>query len=89
MPKEETEAPSLDDFIGAIATITGGTARKDLPAEAKLTDEHGKSHYVRLIPHAPATLPRGTQVILLTRKGNLYTAMRNPEDNLIAAARHD
>ena len=89
MPKEETEAPSLDDFIGAIATITGGTARKDLPAEAKLTDEHGKSHYVRIIPHDPETQPRGTQVILLTRKGNLYTAMRNPEDNLIAAARHD
>jgi len=50
MPREETEAVSEDSFIGLTAVVTLGTAKKGNPAEAKLTDEYGQTHYILVEP---------------------------------------
>ena len=46
MGKEHTDAISRTGFVGQIATITIGEARKGYAAEAKFRDEHGTTHYV-------------------------------------------
>lgn len=56
IPKDETTAVSTDSFVGRVATITLGTARKGEPAQAKLTDRHGQTHYVMVEPDSEATV---------------------------------
>ena len=76
VPTEETSAVSTDSFIGKVATISQGVARLDLPAEAKLKDEHGQTHYVRVEPDKEEKLTKGTQVILFDKKpgSNVFLA---------------
>ena len=50
LPKDETSAISAEDFIGKSAVITLGTAKRGQPAEAKLTDRFGQTHYVMVEP---------------------------------------
>ena len=70
-PQEETEAVSTLSFIGRIAVITGGVARRGLPAQAKLHDEHGQAHYVLVEPDADdVTLATGVEVLLVSQVGN-------------------
>lgn len=65
MPKEETEVVSTRSFIGRIATVTRGVARVGEPAEAKLRDRHGHTHYVLVEPDdAGAIFESGTEVLL-------------------------
>jgi hypothetical protein len=74
--KEHTTAVHSDSFIGKSASIVGGTATKDLPAQAKLTDEHGQVHYFLVQPaRQEDSLPEGMEVVLLLRKGPKYFAV--------------
>ncbi|MEO1198117.1 MAG: YqiJ family protein [Pseudomonadota bacterium] len=78
VPKEQTEAVSKRDFIGRIATITLGQARRDLPAEAKLTDSYGRTHYVRVEPDADGDVfDQGSDVILVKQVGGIFLAIPN------------
>lgn len=76
-PKEHTEASSADDFIGRIAVITSGIARKGLAAEGKLKDSFGQTHYVRIEPDGEETFEHGAEVLLTTRAGGVYYAILN------------
>ena len=53
IPMEETDAVTEDSFVGLVATITLGTARLGEPAQAKLRDAHGHTHYVMVEPDDP------------------------------------
>jgi hypothetical protein len=56
MPKDESNAVSTDTFIGRVAHITLGTAREEMAAEAKVQDQYGTPHYIRVRPddgHGP------------------------------------
>jgi len=76
LPKEETAAVSLDSLVGAVARVTVGTARSDLPAEARARDRLGHVHYIRVRPEDPsAAYPSGTRVVLVARDGTLFTAV--------------
>jgi hypothetical protein len=76
MPREETEAVSTADFIGRVATVFRGTASAGKPAEAKLTDIHGKTHYLLVEPDdAAQTLPEGSEVVLVRREGPVFRAI--------------
>lgn len=87
LPKEETAAVSLDTLVGTVARITLGTARHDLPAEARARDRLGHIHYVRVRPEDPtATYPKGSRVVLVAREGALFTAV--PMESLKAPAKH-
>ena len=72
-PKEETYAVSRASFLGRTATITIGTAAAGQPAEAKLTDKHGRAHYVRVEPADPdQQFPTGAEVTLARRVKNVF-----------------
>ncbi len=76
MPREETEAVSTADFIGRVATVFRGTASAGKPAEAKLTDIHGKTHYVLVEPDDnKQLLSEGSEVVLVRREGPVFRAI--------------
>ncbi|MBU1439643.1 MAG: YqiJ family protein [Gammaproteobacteria bacterium] len=83
MPKDETTAVSEDSLIGRVAIITLGQARQGFPAEARVKDQHGYSHYIRLEPDNSDThFEQGSEVLLLTRQGTVYQGILNPNKHL-------
>lgn len=75
MPKDESESVSRASFVGRSAVITLGTARSDSPAQARLSDEHGQSHYVMVVPaDGEADLEQGQPVTLTELKGSHFAA---------------
>jgi hypothetical protein len=76
MPKEETEAVSTKAFVGRVATVFRGVAGPGSPAEAKLTDIHGKTHYVLIEPDEGETvMPEGSEVVIIRQEGPVYRAI--------------
>ncbi|QGX39674.1 YqiJ family protein [Permianibacter aggregans] len=83
LPKDETSVVSENSFIGRVAVITLGTARQHHPAEAKLRDEHGMTHYLMVEPdNAEEMFTAGTDVILTEKLGAVYRAIRNYNPHL-------
>lgn len=75
-PEHETYAVSANSFVGRSAVITLGTAAAGQPAEARLRDEHGGTHYVRVEPLDPDDrFPAGTEIILRRREGSVFKAV--------------
>jgi hypothetical protein len=73
IPTEETSAVSSESFIGKIATITIGTAKKDYPAQAKLQDEHGRTHYIMAAPiNESDEFVLGTKLIVIEKLSNCF-----------------
>lgn len=76
LPREESAAVSVDSLIGSVAKVTVGTASSHLPAEARVRDRLGYTHYVRVRPEDPsATYPAGSRVVLVSRDGTVFTAV--------------
>lgn len=76
MPKDQTDAVSTAEFIGRVATVFRGTASSGQPAEAKLTDIHGKTHYVLVEPDdEQQLLGEGSEVVLVRREGHVFRAI--------------
>lgn len=76
MPKEETEAVSTKAFVGRVATVFRGIAQTGRPAEAKLTDIHGKTHYVLIEPdEGEVDMPEGSEVVIIRQEGPVYRAI--------------
>lgn len=86
IPKDETSALKRENFIGMVATITLGEARKNYPAEAKFKDSFNQTHYVMVEPEEEeAVLYQGDQVILSAeseKKGSYY-AFKNENNHLV------
>ena len=83
MPRDETSAVTEDSLLGRIAVITLGTARVGYPAEAKVRDQHGYSHYIRLEPDSSGcSFDQGSEVLLLTRQGTVYQGILNTNKHL-------
>jgi hypothetical protein len=83
IPRDETSAVSHDSFIGRVATITLGTASTGNPAQGKLKDSHGKSHYVMLEPDLKEDIfEQGSKVLLVRRVGGIFYAIANINSNL-------
>lgn len=84
MPKDETEAVSTDSFVGRIALITLGKAEKGNPAQARLKDRFGKSHYIMVEPETEdVVFEQGEQVLLITKSSAVFLAIKNTKDVLI------
>ena len=78
MPKDETEAVSTKKFIGKIAVITRGTAKRGLPAEAKLRDLHGQAHYILVEPDEDGVeFEQSAEVLVISQAGAVYRAIAN------------
>ena len=76
MPREETDAVSTKAFVGRVATVFRGVAGHGSPAEAKLTDIHGKTHYVLVEPDdGEPAMPEGSEVVIISQQGSIYRAI--------------
>lgn len=83
MPQDETYAVSEDTYIGQIATITMGESRPGKPAQARLTDIHGQTHYIMIEPDLPDKhFPQGGSVLIVRRDGAIYRAIQNTSSAL-------
>jgi hypothetical protein len=83
LPKDETSAVSEKTFIGRVATITLGSAKKDSPAEAKLEDQYGQSHYLMVEPDVDnEEFRQGEQVLLVGKAGAHFKGIRNTSSAL-------
>jgi hypothetical protein len=84
MPRDETEAVSSDSFIGRVATIVTGTARAGYPAQARLNDQHGQTHYIMVEPdQGQPEQKQGEQVLLVRRQGNTFISILNTHSTLV------
>jgi len=71
-------------FIGKVATITLGTAKKGEPAEAKLRDPYGKTHFVMVEPDGEGEqFDQSTHVLLVKKEGSIFKGIKNPNRALI------
>lgn len=78
MPKEETDAVSRATFVGAVATIIRGEAELGKPAEAKLKDVNGTTHYILVEPdQSGLKFAQGNQVLLVKKSGSIFKAVIN------------
>ena len=79
IPKEETAAISRESFVGRMGVVSGGTARIGLPAQMRLTDEHGTTHYLLAEPDDEGEeYGPGTPVIVVSLAGATARVMRDP-----------
>jgi hypothetical protein len=85
MPRDETSAVDAATFVGRTAVITGGAAKVGMPAQARLTDQFGTTHYVLVEPEdAEDTFPTGSLVLLLRQTGGgRFSAIANPNAALV------
>jgi hypothetical protein len=78
IPRDETTAVPRSSFVGLVAVVTLGTARRGAPAEAKLRDRHGQTQYVMIEPDDENdAFVAGTSVILVGQNGAFFRATRN------------
>jgi len=76
MPTDETEVISEDSFIGRLATISLGTAKKGRPARAKFKDNYGTTHLIMVEPEEESEeFSEGNVVLLVERVGGKYLAV--------------
>ena len=85
IPKDETTAVSDASLVGRVGTITIGVARAGRPAEARIHDEHGTTHYVMVEPEGPdQKFETGTSVLLVRHlSGRRFHAIHNPKPELL------
>lgn len=85
IPKDETTAVPDASLVGRIGTIVIGTARAGRPAEARVRDEHGATHYVMVEPEEPDQTFVSAESVLLVRhlSGRRFHAIHNPKPELL------
>jgi hypothetical protein len=84
MPSDETDAVSADSLVGRLATITLGTAASGSPAEARVRDMHGTTHYVMVEPDmAGESFAAQSSVLLVRNEGAVFKAITNPNPALV------
>ena len=68
VPKDETAAIARADLVGEHGVVTGGTARPGLPAQVRVTDAHGTTHYLLGEPEGDP-IPSGARVRIASITG--------------------
>ncbi|OTG79922.1 hypothetical protein B9T33_10390 [Acinetobacter sp. ANC 5054] len=64
LPQDETTAIYSEELIGRTATIILGEARQQYPAQAKVQDQHGLTHYILVEPEQNEIFSQGQSVVL-------------------------
>jgi hypothetical protein len=85
IPRDETSAVPDASLVGRIGSVVIGTARAGKPAQARVRDEHGTSHYVMVEPEGPDQVFESGASILLVRhlNGRRFHAIPNPKPELL------
>jgi hypothetical protein len=85
LKQEESDAVSRETFIGKVAIVVRGEARRGFPAEAKLRDLTGTTHYVLVEPDEDdGVFSSGSEVLLVEQAGAVFRAVMNPSRALSA-----
>ncbi len=75
LPKNESSALSVETFVGGVATITIGTAKVGMPAEACYLDSFQQKHYLLVEPLTDdETFSQGQAVILIQKESRSWKA---------------
>ena len=83
LPKDETTAVSQDTLIGRVGVIVIGQARTGSPAQVRVKDGFGQTHYVMAEPDGEGVLKQGEAVLLVSLEGNTFKAILNPSGSLV------
>lgn len=84
VPKDETTAVSKNSLIGKLCTITGGEAKARYPAQGKVKDQHGQTHYILIEPDMESDVySQGETVLLVRRNNSIYFAIRANSNGLM------
>lgn len=86
IPRDETSAVLLESLVGRVAVIVNGTARANYPAEARVKNEHGQTHYVRVEPDGQDMQLGPGESVLLVRQisGSRFLAITNPRPDILS-----
>ncbi|MEM9011142.1 MAG: OB-fold-containig protein [Pseudomonadota bacterium] len=77
LPRTESSAVTRRRLGGRVGVLAQGTARAGQPAQARIKDRHGNTHYVRVVPFEDdAEIAQGEDVIVLTGSGDIFRAIR-------------
>jgi len=81
VPRDETYAVDLSDFVGRIAEVTVGPLDQGLPGRVRTKDRHGNWHVFRA-KAAPNETPIaiGAQVLIVDRASDIFIAIIAPSD---------
>lgn len=83
IPNDETAALRRADLVGLPGVVTGGTARADMPAQVRVADRHGTTHYLQAVPDdATATIASGTAVLVVSLEGARARIIADPHAGL-------
>lgn len=78
MPKAESEAVSSEGFIGKLCVITQGVAVRGLPAQAKLKDRYGQTHYLQVEPDEDdVRFAQGAEVLIVRQVGATFMVIES------------
>lgn len=81
---ESSFAVPEDTFVGKVAIITLGMAKKGEPAEARLLDPYGKNHFVMVEPDREGDqFDQFMHVLLVKKEGSVFKAIKNPNRALV------
>jgi len=83
IPKDEPPAVSQDTLIGRVGVIVIGQARTGSPAQVRVKDGFGQTHYVMAEPDGEGVLKQGEAVLLVSLEGNTFKAILNPSGSLV------
>ncbi|MDR1611223.1 MAG: YqiJ family protein [Planctomycetota bacterium] len=76
MPKDQTDAIAREELVGLIASIVLGVSAKGSPAQAKVKDRHGTTHYVMVEPDIDGqSFAAGKSVLLVRSDGVRFFAI--------------
>ncbi|WOT05747.1 OB-fold-containig protein [Shewanella youngdeokensis] len=77
MPKNRSSIVFVEDLNGCVGTLTAGNAVQGQPSEAIVNDDEMQRHCVLVEPdQAGVEFSNGTQVVLLKRKGSIWSAAK-------------
>ncbi|MET0285364.1 MAG: OB-fold-containig protein [Polyangiales bacterium] len=83
VPGDETSAVARTSFVGRVGLMLQADASKDAPAQAKLQDSFGQTHYVLVEPEDDGqTLIAGEEILIVRQHGARFTAIRNTHSAL-------
>lgn len=75
VPREFTTAVFLESLEGKVGPVTI-QANPMAPGQAKVKDDHGQTHYVRIVPEGDEELKQGDDVVLLDSTNHIFKARK-------------
>lgn len=79
MPQDETQVVHSRSFVGKEAVMVIGTAIAGRAAQAKLRDEHGRTHYIMVQPRDEGVeLVPGMRILIISKHQTQFRAIVHP-----------